>query len=186
MPALSRENNVNRTPMTMLVLAGLTVLAVVLLFVWCPPDACRALNIQTYTISSLDEYREFLGDESAFHALHQVRAVRVDCSALRDDVVTALETGRLTLGGSEPNGTRGKSAQAGPVKVWRQGRLLHLVNGTSANREESKAWATNIRKRVAERQGRDLAFLPRLFGGVILHVHTKVLPIVLFSDHPCV
>lgn len=180
------ENNVNRKLLTMLVLVGLAALVVVLFLVWCPPDACRALNIQTHTISELNEYRQFLPDEAAFEALHRVRAVRVDCSALRDDVVTTLENGRLTLGISEPNGARGNSAQVGPVKAWHQGRLLHLGNGTFENREESEAWAVRVRERVAEQQGQELAFLPRLFGGVILHVHNKETPIVLFSRNPCI
>jgi hypothetical protein len=180
------ENNVNRKLLTMLALAGLAALLVVLFLVWCPPDACRALNIQTHTISELDEYREFLADEAAFHALHRARAVRLDCSALRDDVVTTLENGRLTLGISEPNGAQGNSAQVGPVKAWHQGRLLHLGNGTFENREESEAWAVSVRESVAERQGHELAFLPRLFGGLILHVHNKETPIVLFSRNPCI
>lgn len=29
------------------------------------PEACRALHIQTYTIASLDDYRQFMLDEAA-------------------------------------------------------------------------------------------------------------------------
>ena len=100
--ALPGEINVNRQSMIMLVLAGLALLVVVLFLAWCPPDVCRVLNIHTYTISRLDEYQHFLADEASFHALHRARAARVDCSALRDDVVTALKTGQLALGASRP------------------------------------------------------------------------------------
>ena len=183
---LTWESNVNRKPVIMLVLAGLATLVVLLFLVWCPPDVCRALNIQTHTISGLNEYREYLADEAAFQALHRVRAVRVDCSALRDDVVTTLESGRLPLGTIERNGAQGSSAQAGPFKAWHQGRLLHLANETSENHQESEAWTVSVRERVAEQQGQELAFLPRLFGGVILHVPNKETPIVLFSRNPCI
>jgi hypothetical protein len=169
-----------------LLFIGLAALILLLFFLWCPPDVCRALNIQTYTISSLDEYREFLADESAFKTHHSVRAVRVDCSALRDDVVAALEKGRLILGVSESNGAPGNSLQAGQVKAWHQGRLLHVGNGTFENREESEAWAVKIREMLSERQERELAFLPRLFGGLIIHVHNKEAPVVLFSRNPCI
>lgn len=183
---LPGEINVNRQSMIMRVLAGLALLVVVLFLAWCPPDVCRVLNIHTYTISRLDEYRQFLADEAAFHALHRVRAARGDCSALRDDVVTALKTGQLALGTSRPNGGEGKSGQVGPVHAWHQGRLLHLTNATSGNHQESEAWVVTVRESVTEQQRHELSFLPRLFGGVILHVQNKQIPIVLFSDQPCV
>lgn len=181
-----RECNVNRKLLTRFVLAGLAALSVVLFLVWCPPDLCRVLNIQTHTISRLEEYRQFLADEAAFKALHHVRAVRFDCPALREDVVEALETGRLTLGASESNGTRSSNVPAGPVKAWQQGRLLHLMNGTSEDQQGPDAWAVRVRNIVAEQQRQELSFLPRLFGGVILHVHHKELPITLFSRNPCI
>lgn len=184
--ALPGEINVNRQSMIMLVLAGLALLVVVLFLAWCPPDVCRVLNIHTYTISRLDEYQHFLADEAAFHALHRARAARVDCSALRDDVVTALKTGQLALGASRPNGGDGKSGQVGPVHAWHQGRLLHLENAALVNRRESEAWAVTVRESVTGQQRRELSFFPRLFGGVILHVQNKQIPIVLFSDQPCV
>lgn len=176
----------NRQPMTMIVLAGLAALIVAIFLAWCPPDACRVLNIQTYTISKLDKYREFLTDEAAFKALHHVRAVRLYCSALREDVVASLETGRLTLGIREPNGAKDSNVHAGSVKAWQQGRLLHLTNGTSENHPGADAWAVSIRDRIATQQDGELAFLSRLFGGVILHIHKQELPIVLFSRNPCI
>jgi hypothetical protein len=170
---------------TMLILAGVAALAVVIFLSWCPPDACRALHIQTYTISSLDEYRQFLLDEAAFTSSHHARAVRPDCEDLRDDVVTALKTERVTLGGSNPNGLKPESGRRGPVQAWHQGRLLHVSKGTSENPQELDAWTMRVRERLTDRTNKDLSFLPRLFGGVVLHVHHKQIPIVLFSDHPC-
>ncbi len=184
--ALPREVKVNRQLMTMFVLAGLAALGVAIFLAWCPPDACRVLNIQTYAISDLDKYRQFVADEPAFRSLHHVRAVRLDCSALRDDVVTALETGRLTLGVSQPNGTQRKSAQSGPVQSWHQGRLLHMKNSASGTDQEQESWAVTIRATVAGQLGQELSFLPRLFGGLVLHVHNKQIPVVFFSDQPCV
>ena len=183
---LPREINVNRQLMTMFVLAGLAALGVAIFLAWCPPDACRVLNIQTYAISGLDEYRQFVADEPAFRSLRHVRAVRFDCSALRDDVVTALETGQLTLGASQSNGTQGRSTQPGPVQAWRQGRLLHLTNRASGTDQEQAAWAVTIRATVAGQRGKELSFRARLFGGLVLHVHDKQIPIVFFSDQPCV
>lgn len=179
------ECNVNRPSLTRFVLAGLAALLLMLVLVWCPPDLCRVLNIQTHTISKLDDYRGFLADEAAFKALHRARAVRFDCPALRQDVVEALETGRLTVGIGEMNGGTGGNAPTGPVKAWQQGRLLHLMNGTSEHPQGPDAWAAQVRAAITDRQGRDLSFLPRLFGGVILHVHHKELAITLFSRNPC-
>ena len=176
----------NRQRMTMLFIVGLAALVLVTFLAWCPPDACRVLHIHTYTISRLAEYRTFLADEVAFHELHRVRAVRFDCSALRDDVVIALETGQLALGIHKPPATTGESAQRGPLQAWHEGRLLHVVNTMSGNRQDVDAWSVSARENVAERQHNEFSFLPRLFGGVILHVLNKQIPIVLFSRNPCV
>jgi len=179
------ECDVNRKSLTRFILAGLAALSVVLFLVWCPPDLCRVLNIQTHTISKLDDYRDFLADEAAFKALYHARAVRFDCPALREDVVEALETGRLILGAGESNGTGGGKDPAGPIKAWQQGRLLHLMNGTSEDQQGPDAWAVSVRTIVAEQQRQELSFLSQLFGGVILHVHHKEFPITLFSRNPC-
>lgn len=176
----------NRQHTTMLFIVWPAALVVVVFLAWCPPDACRVLHIHTYTISKLDEYRQFLADEAAFHQLHRVRAVRLDCSGLRDDVVTGLQTGRLILGINKSNGAEGKGPLLGPIQPSHQGRLLHLVNRTSENHQELDVWAASVRENIAEQQHHELSFLPRLFGGVIIHVHNKQIPIVLFSDHPCV
>ena len=172
-----------RQHITLVLVAGLAALVVVISLAWCPPDACRVLHIQTYTISNLDEYRQFLVDETAFIALHHVRAVRVNCSDLRDAVVTALKTERLKLGTSKPNGFTSESAPRGSVQAWQQGRLLHL--STPENHQEFDSWAMRVRASLTDRTQHDLSFLPRLFGGVILHVQNREIPIVLFSDQPC-
>lgn len=172
-----------RQHILLLLIAGLAAMAVVMSLVWCPPAACRVLHIQTYTISSLDEYRQFLRDEAAFTALHHVRAVRMNCSDLREAVVTALNTNRLMSGASKPNGITFESAPSGPVQAWQQGRLLHL--STSAHHQEFDSWAMRVRERLTDRIPHDLSFLTRLFGGVVLHAQKRTLPIVLFSDQPC-
>ena len=183
--ALPRGNHMYRRHLTMLLVAGVAALIVVIFLAWCPPDACRALHIHTYTISSLDEYRQFLLDEAAFTSSHHARAVRLHCPNLRDNVVAALKTDRLTLGISHPNGVKSESARQSPVQAWHQGRLLHVSKGTSENHQELDAWTMRVRASLVDRTEKDLSFLPRLFGGVILHVHNKQIPIVLFSDHPC-
>jgi hypothetical protein len=80
----------------------LLTIAVAVFLARCPWPVCRYLNLNTYTITALDEYREFVSNEAAFKAFHRVAAVRLECSALRDDVVTALQSGRLTLELSKP------------------------------------------------------------------------------------
>ncbi|MBA2487360.1 MAG: hypothetical protein H0V35_14960 [Nitrospira sp.] len=175
-----------RQHVAMLLLPGLTLVAVMFFLARCPPEACRALHIQTYTVSRLDEYQEFLADEAAFQALHRVRAVRLNCSALRDDVVTALNGGRLALGITRPMVTKGEKDQHGPVQAWHQGRLLHVTNALSEQPQEMNAWMASVREKVAGHSHTESAFLSRLFGGVILHGHHAQTPIVLFSDDPCV
>lgn len=176
----------NRHRKTMFILAGVAALAVALFLVRCPPVACRVLNIHTYTLSNLGDYRQFVADEEAFYSLHRIRAVRIDCATLRNEVVTALETGRLTLGAGRPDDTQHNGAGQGPIEAWQQGRLLHLTNRALGTDDEQQAWAAKVRATVAVQQGQDLAFLSRLFGGLVLHVSHKQIPIVLFSDHPCV
>jgi hypothetical protein len=175
----------NRRHLTIILVAGLAACVVMIFLAWCPPEACRALHIHTYTISSLDEYRQFLLDEAAFTSSHDVRAVRLHCEGLRDDVVTALKAGRLTFETSKPIGVKSNSAPYGPLQAWHDGRLLHLSSATAAHRQELDAWAVRIREGLADRTTKNLSFLPRLFGGVILHVQNRQIPIVLFSDQPC-
>ena len=170
-----RETNVNRRDKTMIVLVGGAVLATTLFLLWCPPAACRALNIRTTAVTSLDEYRQFLADQEAFYSSHHSRAVRIDCASLREEVITALNSGRLTVGAGE-----------GLIEAWHQSRLLHLTDKSSRTDEERQAWAATVRRVVTARQDHDLAFLSHLFGGVVLHVTQKQLPLVLFSDDPCV
>lgn len=176
----------NRHQKTMFLLAGFAALAVTLFLVWCPPAACRALNIHTYAVSSLSDYRQWMENEEAFYSLHRSRAVRIDCATLRDEVVAALETGHLILGAGRPNDLQRSGTGQDTVEAWHQGRLLHLTNRTLATDDEQQAWAAKVRATVALQQGKDLAFLSRLFGGVVLHVSRKQIPIVLFSDQPCV
>lgn len=177
------EKTVNRPPMTIIVAAALVALLVTIFLVWCPPDACRVLNIQTYTISKLDEYQQFLIDEPAFLLRHHVRAVRVDCPTLRDAVVGALTTGRLTLGVGSPN--QENRAALNSIEAWHQGRLLHLSNRAAGSDQEQEAWAVNSRAIIAKHAEQEL-FLSRLFGGLVLHAAHKQIPIVLFSDQPCI
>lgn len=106
-----------RQHILLLLIAGLAAMAVVMSLVWCPPAACRVLHIQTYTISSLDEYRQFLRDEAAFTALHHVRAVRMNCSDLREAVVTALNTNRLMSGRASRMASHLRAPHPAPSKL---------------------------------------------------------------------
>lgn len=175
----------NRRHLTIILAAGLATCIVMIFLAWCPPDACRALHIHTYTISSLDEYRQFLLDEAAFTSSHKVRAVRLHCEDLRDDVATTLTAGRLTFETSKPIDAKSDGAPYGPLQAWHNGRVLHLSTATVAHREELDAWAMRVRESLADRTTKDLSFIPRLFGGIILRVQNRQIPIVLFSDQPC-
>jgi len=166
----------------MFMLAGLAVLAVTLLLLCCPPAICRALNLHTFALSDLRDFRHYVADEAGFYSSHQIRAVRIDCAALRDEVVTALQTGRLAL---ETDSLPRNDGRQGSIEAWHQGRLLHLNKTTLMTNDQQQAWAATVRAAVALQAGQDLAFLSRLFGGVILHVSHKQFPIVLFSDRPC-
>lgn len=176
----------NRHRKTIFMLAGVAALAVTLFLVWCPPPICRILNIHTYPLSDLNDFRQYVADEEAFYSLHRIRAVRIDCATLRDEVVTALRTGRLILGASKSDDAQRSESEQRTIEAWHQGRLLHLKNRALATDDEQQVWAATIRAAVAVQQRQDLTFLPRLFGGLVLHVSQRQLPIVLFSDHPCV
>ena len=65
------------------VIGLLLAIAVAVLLVRCPWSPCRYLNLNTYTLQRLQEYRQFMSNEAAFKALHRVGTVRLDCSALR-------------------------------------------------------------------------------------------------------
>ncbi len=70
------------------------------------------------------------------------------------------------------------SAQPDPVQAWHQGRLPHMTNRASGTDQEQEAWAVTIRATVAGQATQELSFLARLFGGLVLHVHNKPLPVV--------
>ena len=143
------------------------------------------MHIQTYTIASLDDYRQFLLDEAAFTSSHHARTVRLHCDDLRDEVVAALKTERLRLGISQPTSSRSDQVLSAPVDAWHQGRLLHISMPAPRNRQEVDEWGSKVRESIARRTDKELSFLPHLFGGVVLHVQKRQIPIVLFSDRPC-
>jgi hypothetical protein len=152
----------------------------------CPWPVCRYWNLNAYAIRTLDEYQRFVSQEAQFAALHRRGAVTVDCSAVRDDVVGMLQRGRLMLGPrNEPSVVQRGLVQPGLVRAWREDRILHLANTELVSQQELETWAVNIQDMVASQQQNKLAVLPRLFGGVIVHLHGKQNPIVLFSDAPC-
>ena len=169
---------------TMFLLSGLAALGVTLLLIWCPPALCRVLNIHTFPLSNLNDFRQYVANEEAFYSLHHTRTVRIDCAALRDEVVTVLKTGHLMLESSTPVDVQ-RERRTGTIEAWHQGRLLHLTNTALASSDEQQAWATSVRAAVTLQQQLDLAPLSRLFGAVVLHVSHRQIPIVLFSDRPC-
>jgi hypothetical protein len=166
-----------RLQITMLILAG-TALAVWMLLSRCSPEACRALHIQTYTIASLDDYREFLFDEAAFTSSRNARTVQLHSAALK--------TGRLDVGIRQPTSSRSEQVLGEPIDAWHQGRLLHLSMPVPRHRQEVDDLALKVRESIAHRIEEDLSFLRHLFGGVVLHMQKRQIPIVLFSDRPCV
>jgi len=180
------RSRVARQHMGVVVVIGLLlVIAVGLLLARCPWPACRYLNLNTYTITTLDEYRRFLSNEAAFRALHRVAGVRCDCSALRDDVVRALQSRRLMLEFSKPTVPQENMVQSDLLRAWRQGRILHLVNNMLESEQELETWAAGVQEMVVSQRQDGLSFLPRLFGGLIIHVRNKQKPMVLFSDEQC-
>lgn len=116
----------------------------------------------------------------AFKARHRVAAVRLHCSALRDDVVTALQNGQLILGLSKQNMMNPPS-----LRAWHQGLVLHLANAMAENERQQETWATTVQQTVSSHEHDELSFLPRLFGGLIIHVRNKQKPMVLFSEERC-
>lgn len=165
--------------------ALLLTIAVAMVLVRCPWPACQYLNLNTYTITTLDEYRRFLSNQAAFKALHHVSGVTLECSALRDDVVTVLQSGRLMLGLTKPALVQDDMAKPGLFRAWRQDRVLHVANNMLENQRDLETWAAKVQETVVSQKDGELSFLPRLFGGLIIHVHNKQKPMVLFSDEPC-
>jgi hypothetical protein len=148
--------------------------------------AClRSLESQYYTITALDEYCEFVSNETAFKAYHRAAAVRLECSTLRDDVVTALQNGRLTLELGKSILPHEHTVQPKHLHSWRQGRILHLMSTMLEREQEWEIWAAGFQKIVVSEKYDKRSFIPRLFGGLIIHVHNKQKPMVLFSDEPC-
>lgn len=168
----------------LVVIRLLLTIALAVFLTRCPVSACGYLNFNTYTITTLGERRQFLSNEAAFKLLHHVAAVRLDRSALRDDVVTSVQIGRLMLGVSKP-AVPEDMAQPGLFRAWRQGRVLHLVNARVDDKQEQETWAVKVQEMIVSQKQDELSFLSRLFGGLILHIHGKQMPMVLFSDEPC-
>jgi hypothetical protein len=59
------------------------------------------------------------------------------------------------------------------------------VNNTVEMQDELEAWTTKVQETVINEKDGELSFLSRLLGGLIVHVHRKQKPMVLFSDEPC-
>lgn len=163
----------------------LVTIAVAVFLARCPWPPCGHLNLNTHTITALDEYREFVANEAAFKAFHRAAAVRLECSTLRDDVVTALQNGRLTLELGKSILPQEHTVQPKHLHAWRQGRILHLMNTMLEREQEWEIWAAGFQKIVVSEKYDKRSFIPRLFGGLIIHVHNKQKPMVLFSDEPC-
>ena len=75
--------------------------------------------------------------------------------------------------------------QSDLLRAWRQGRILHIVNNRLESEQELETWAKGVQEMVVRQQQDGLSFLPRLFGGLIIHVRNKQKPMVLFSAEPC-
>ena len=151
----------------------------------CTLSACGHLNLNIHTITALDEYREFVSKETGFKAFHRLAGVRLECSALRDDVVAALQNGRLTLELGKSILPQEHTTQPDHLHAWSQGRILHLMNAMLESEQEWETWVSEIQEIVANEKYDKRSFLPRLFGGLIIHVHNRQMPMVLFSDEPC-
>ena len=165
---------------------GLLVTITVAVFLArCTWPVCGHLNLNTHTITALDEYREFVANEAAFKAFHRAAAVTLECSTLRDDVVTALQNGRLTLELGKSILPQEHTVQPEHLHAWRQGRILHLMNTLLEREQEWDTWAAGFQEIVVSEKYDRRSFIPRLFGGLIIHVHNKQKPMVLFSDEPC-
>jgi hypothetical protein len=169
----------------LIVIGLLVTIAMAVFLARCTWPVCGHLSLNIHTISALDEYREFVSNETAFKALHRVAAVRLECSALRDDVVTGLQNGRLTIELSKPPVPREHTAQPAHLHAWRQGRILHLMNTLLEREQEWETWAAGIQEIVVNEKYDKRSFIPRLFGGLIIHVQNKQMPMVLFSNEPC-
>jgi hypothetical protein len=76
-------------------------------------------------------------------------------------------------------------ARPGLFRAWREGRTLHLMNNSAETQETLETWATKVEEAVVYPKESDLSFLPHLFGGLIIQVHKKQKPMVLFSDQAC-
>jgi hypothetical protein len=154
-----------------LIAIGLLVtIAVAVFLARCTWPVCGHLSLNTHTISALDEYREFVSNEAAFKALHRV---------------TALQNGRLTVELGKPILPQEPATQPGYVRAWSQGRILHLANTLLENEQDWETWAAGIQDIVVNEKYDKRSFLPRLFGGLIIHVQNKQVPMVLFSNEPC-
>ena len=177
-------SNLKPHRVAVLTLMGLLAISLVLFLGPCPWPVCRYWNLNTYTITTLDEYRRFLSNEAEFAALYRLRPVTVDCSAVRDNVVAMLQGGRIMLGPrNEPNVVQRDLVQPGLLRAWRQDRILHFANTRLQRQQELETWAVKIQGMVASENQGELAVLPRLFGGVIIHIHGKQNPMVLFLPH---
>jgi hypothetical protein len=96
-----------------------------------------------------------------------------------------LQSGRLMLRPSKPGHAKGEMAEPDMVRAWIEGRILHLGNNGFENQQKLETWAANVQQMIASQEEDSLSFLPRLFGGLIIHIHNKQKPMVLFSDEPC-
>ena len=169
------------------IIAGILILICTALFlVRCPWSVCRYLGLHVYTITTLHEYREFLSDEVAFAESHRAVTVRLSCSQIRDDVVRGLNDGRLALSPAKEASGATTAEEGRQLRAWRQGMVLHVARKSSATLHDHEQWATRVNQALAQIEHEEVAVLPRLFGGVIVHSEKTQQPTVLFAKERCI
>jgi hypothetical protein len=141
-------------------------------FMDCTHSLCRLLNLYTYEVSSLDEFREHLAGAD-LHARHQAHRLRFDEKALRRQVAAAMhkQLGDIYARNMAPEKAT-RLIHSGLARV--EGRALHLTDEVRYGKETLGAWAVSIKAFMADEQ-RDAtqqvyqAELKALFDEIVIH-----------------
>jgi hypothetical protein len=179
--------NVTRRQIEISIITGFFLLITVAeLLIRCPWSACRYLNLNTYTITTVQENRDFLSNEPDFKQLYRVAGADFDCSAIRRDLVRAIQDGRVLFVDLEATQNQHGAAGPGQLRAWQEGMDLHVAVDPPSTSQPKENCVRTLQEIFAHPEQNGLSFLPRLFGGAIIHIDKKEKPTVFSSHDRCI
>ena len=128
---------------------------------WRHPFA-KFIGAYEYRVGTLGEYVRYKLDPKRVSDGHSAAALSFDCDRIRDDLVN------LTQSIISP-----ELSTSSETIVWREGRILHLIDRSVSGSEAFSAWKNQISKVATTQHPREAGhygtLLQALFASVTIH-----------------